>query len=44
MMKGLLQNRLPVMAMTGMRIMFYDPLKLAGTLFGVIFAVVLSNQ
>ena len=36
--------RLRTMARVGMRMMFHDTLKLAGTLFGVIFAVVLTNQ
>jgi len=36
--------RLRTMLRVGVRMMFYDKLKLAGTLFGVIFAVVLTNQ
>ena len=40
---GFLQ-RWRLMAVTGWAIMFHDRLKLAGTLFGVMFAVVLVNQ
>ena len=36
--------RLRTMVVVGVRMMFHDRLKLAGTLFGVIFAVVLTNQ
>jgi len=36
--------RLRTVALAGVRMMFYDKLKFAGTLFGVIFAVVLTNQ
>ena len=36
--------RLRTMLRVGMRMMFHEKLKLAGTLFGVIFAVVLTNQ
>jgi putative ABC transport system permease protein len=36
--------RLRTMLHVGMKMMFYDKLKFAGTLFGVIFAVVLFNQ
>jgi len=36
--------RLRTMLRVGLRMMFHDKLKLAGTLFGVIFAVVLTNQ
>jgi putative ABC transport system permease protein len=36
--------RLRTMLRVGKKMMFYDKLKLAGTLFGVIFAVVLTNQ
>jgi len=36
--------RLRTMVRVGARMMFHDKLKLAGTLFGVIFAVVLTNQ
>ena len=36
--------RLRTMARVGARMMFHDKLKLAGTLFGVIFAVFLTNQ
>ncbi len=32
------------MARTGLRMMFHDTLKMAGTLIGVVFAVVLANQ
>ena len=36
--------RLRIMVRVGTRMMFHDKLKFAGTLFGVIFAVVLTNQ
>ena len=36
--------RFAAMAKVGLRMMFHDKLKMAGTLFGVVFAVVLSNQ
>lgn len=36
--------RLRTMVVVGIRMMFHDMLKLAGTLFGVVFAVVLANQ
>ena len=36
--------RLRTMVQVALRMMFHDKLKLAGTLFGVIFAVVLTNQ
>jgi putative ABC transport system permease protein len=37
-------SRFRTMALVGVRMMFFDKLKLIGTLFGVVFAVVLSNQ
>jgi putative ABC transport system permease protein len=37
-------SRFAAMAKVGLRMMFHDKLKMAGTLFGVVFAVVLSNQ
>jgi putative ABC transport system permease protein len=37
-------NRFRIMAGIGIRMMFHDRLKMLGTLAGVIFAVVLSNQ
>jgi putative ABC transport system permease protein len=37
-------TRFAVMAKTGVAMMFHDKLKLCGTLFGVVFAVVLANQ
>jgi putative ABC transport system permease protein len=36
--------RLRTMVRVGIRMMFHDKLRLTGTLFGVIFAVVLANQ
>jgi putative ABC transport system permease protein len=39
-----LAARFAIMSKTGLSMMFHDRLKLAGTLFGVIFAVVLANQ
>ncbi len=36
--------RIRTMVRVGFRMMFHDKLKLAGTLFGVIFSVVLTNQ
>lgn len=36
--------RFRTMARTGVRMMFHDWLKMAGTMLGVVFAVVLSNQ
>lgn len=47
---GALPTRAPLavrwraMARVGFRMMFHDKLKMAGTLIGVVFAVVLSNQ
>jgi putative ABC transport system permease protein len=37
-------QRFATMAKVGVRMMFFDKLKLIGTLVGVVFAVVLSNQ
>ncbi len=39
-----LLKRFATMAKVGVRMMFFDKLKLVGTLVGVVFAVVLSNQ
>ena len=40
---GIVQ-RARTMARVGVRMMFFDKLKLLGTMLGVVFAVVLSNQ
>lgn len=37
-------TRVRTMALAGVRMMFHDRLKMAGTMLGVVFAVVLSNQ
>lgn len=39
-----LQQRLSTMTRVGVSMLFHDKLKLLGTLFGVVFAVVLSDQ
>ena len=38
-----LYGRMRTMAKMGIKMMFFDRLKLLGTLFGVVFAVVLGN-
>jgi putative ABC transport system permease protein len=42
--RATLLQRFRTMAKVGIRMMFFDKLKLIGTLVGVVFAVVLSNQ
>jgi putative ABC transport system permease protein len=42
--RGPLRGRLLTMGRVGLRMLFHDRLKLAGTLLGVVFAVVLADQ